>query len=87
VNRHSTPFAFAKNRYPYLLPNFAGAVGAVVSLLLVIVYLPETKDFEKQRRYKRHADEEGGQSTPSAWLPITFYVQTLFLFFSVRALL
>ncbi|CAM9990827.1 unnamed protein product, partial [Ectocarpus fasciculatus] len=32
-------------RYPYLLPNLVGASCALVVMVLVIIYLPETKDY------------------------------------------
>ncbi|CAB1097632.1 unnamed protein product [Ectocarpus sp. CCAP 1310/34] len=36
-------------RYPFLLPNLVGAVLSVFALVLVIFYLPETKDYNKRR--------------------------------------
>ncbi|CAM9609748.1 unnamed protein product, partial [Laminaria digitata] len=35
--------------YPFLLPNLVGACLALALLPLVIIYVPETKDFETQR--------------------------------------
>lgn len=34
----------AADRYPFLLPNLVGAICALAVLVLVITYLPETKD-------------------------------------------
>ncbi len=45
-----------------------GAVGALVSLLLVILYLPETKDYEKLRRYVRLGRGDEEQYTRGTWL-------------------
>ncbi|CAM9177422.1 unnamed protein product [Scytosiphon promiscuus] len=37
-------------RLPFLLPNFVGAVMSLLALVLVVCFLPETKDYAKQRR-------------------------------------
>lgn len=34
-----------RSRYPFLLPNLVGASCALVIMVLVIIYLPETKDY------------------------------------------
>lgn len=37
------------SRYPFLLPNLVGACLALALIPLVIIYVPETKDFETER--------------------------------------
>ena len=36
---------YSPSRYPFLLPNLAGSIGAAILLPLVILYIPETKEF------------------------------------------
>ncbi|CAM9138178.1 unnamed protein product, partial [Hapterophycus canaliculatus] len=36
-------------RFPFLLPNFVGAVMSFLTLILVVFFLPETKGYAKQR--------------------------------------
>lgn len=33
------------NRYPYLLPNLVGAAFALLTLVLVVLYIPETNGY------------------------------------------
>ena len=36
-------------RYPFLVPNLIGSFGALLLLPIVMIYVPETKDFDEQR--------------------------------------
>lgn len=47
---HNVAFLLGlRSRYPFLLPNLVGAIGALVLLPIVLVYVPETKHFDEQR--------------------------------------
>ena len=45
---HNVAFLLGlRSRYPFLLPNLVGSIGALLMLPLVILYVPETKDFDR----------------------------------------
>ena len=43
-------------RYPFLCPNLFGAVFALLMLLLVVLFLPETRFFDEQRHPQQEAN-------------------------------
>ncbi|CAB1097986.1 unnamed protein product [Ectocarpus sp. CCAP 1310/34] len=48
-----TPHSHIPSRFPFLLPNLVGMGAALLLLPTVIAYVPETKDFEKNRSRSR----------------------------------
>eukprot|EP00752_Nemacystus_decipiens_P004106 g3756.t1 len=52
-------------RYPFLLPNLVGAVMSLLALLLVIVYIPETKEYTKRPRNILQDDNLSPEESPT----------------------
>ncbi|CAM9645936.1 unnamed protein product [Ectocarpus fasciculatus] len=74
-------------RFPFLLPNLVGAAMSVLTLILVIFFLPETKDYAEQQSGVAIADEvsvskkgdESGLRAPSGVLATPHVKTVLFL--------
>ena len=42
-------YASLRSRYPFLLPNLVGASAGFILLVVVLIYIPETRYFEDKR--------------------------------------
>lgn len=54
-------------RYPHLLPNIVSAIAALVALLMVACFLPETKQAEGKRKNSTMGENIAAQHLPQLY--------------------